>query len=283
MVALVLAGTFLVVAGLERVPRLRFAPSPFLRPFLATDAMWYLLASASSAVSVFLFRPALEGLALPGLDALVGGLPTALRFLVALAVYDFVAFAVHLGIHRSDALWAVHKVHHSSLRLDWLATTRTHVFEHLVRNIPAQAALLALGLPGAEIAVVAVVYAVFALFGHSNLRLDLRWAEPVFVTPRLHRRHHVLATTQRNFGTVFSVWDRLFGLLVAVDTDPDEPFGVPGERETYPQRFADAMRAPARELRARRYSRGPWSSAPPSRRSRPRSPTSGSSGPPATT
>lgn len=245
MVALFLAGAFLVVAGLERVPRLRFAPSPFLRPFLATDALWYLVASGSSALSVLLFRPVLERAALP---VGIGGLPGAMRFVVALAAYDFVAFAVHLGIHRSDALWSVHKVHHSSLRLDWLATTRTHVFEHLVRNIPAQAVLFALGVPGAQVAAVAVVYAVFALLGHSNLAVDLRWAEPVFVTPRLHRRHHVLATTQRNFGTVFSVWDRLFGLLVAVDTDPDEPFGVPGERDTYPQRFADALRAPAREL-----------------------------------
>lgn len=262
MVALYLAGAFLLVAGLERVPRLRFAPSPFLRPHLATDAVWYVVASGSSALSVFLFRPTLERLALPGVDVVADGLPAGLRFLLALAVYDLVAFAVHLGIHRSDTLWAVHKVHHSSLRLDWLATTRTHVFEHLLRNIPAQAVLFTIGVPGAEIAVVAVVYAVFALLGHSNLRLDLRWAEPVFVTPRLHRRHHVVATTQRNFGTVFSVWDRLFGLLVAVDTDPDEPFGVPGEREAYPQRFADAFRAPARELRARRYSRGPWSSVP---------------------
>jgi sterol desaturase/sphingolipid hydroxylase (fatty acid hydroxylase superfamily) len=282
MVTFYLAGAFLLVAGLERVPRLRFAPSPFRRPFLATDALWYVAATGSSAVSVFVFRPVLEHLAVPGVDTAVAGLPAAARFLLALAAYDFVAFAVHLGIHRSDALWAVHKVHHSSLRLDWLATTRTHVFEHLVRSIPAQAVLFALGVPGEQIVVVAVVYALFALLGHSNLRLDLRWAEPVFVTPRLHRRHHVLATTQRNFGTVFSVWDRLFGLLVAVDTEPDEPFGVPGERETYPQRFADAFRAPARELRARRYSRAPWSSAPPSGPSRPPSPSSASSGPPAT-
>jgi sterol desaturase/sphingolipid hydroxylase (fatty acid hydroxylase superfamily) len=283
MVTLYLAGAFLFVASLERVPRLRFAPSPFLRPYLATDTLWYLAATGSSAVSVFVFRPVLENLALPGVAGLTADLPMAARFLLALAAYDFVAFAVHLGIHRSDTLWSVHKVHHSSLRLDWLATTRTHVFEHLVRNIPAQAVLFALGVPGAQIAVVALAYALFALLGHSNLALDLRWAEPVFVTPRLHRRHHVVATTQRNFGTVFSVWDRLFGLLVRQDTDPDEPFGVPGERETYPQRFADAFRAPARELRARRYPQGPWSSAPPSGPSLPPSPSSASSGPPAMT
>ena len=283
MVTVYLVGAFLLVAALERIPRLRFAPWPFLRPFLGTDVLWYLAATVPSAVSVFVFRPVLERLAVPGVATTVAGLPTAGRFLVALAAYDLVAFAVHLGIHRSDTLWAVHKVHHSSLRLDWLATTRTHVFEHLVRNVPAQAALFALGVPGAQIAVVALAYALFALLGHSNLALDLRWAEPVFVTPRLHRRHHVVATTQHNFGTVFSVWDRLFGLLVAVDTDPDEPFGVPGERDTYPQRFADAFRAPARELRARRYPQGPWSSAPPSGPSRRPSPSSASSGPPATT
>ena len=235
-----LTAVFLGVAALERVDRLRFAPSPFRRPYLLTDAGWYLLATGSSLVTALVLRPVLSGLRV--LDT--GGGPAS--FLAALVVYDVVAFFVHVVIHRFDVLWNVHKVHHSSPRLDWLATTRTHLAEHMVRNLPAQVLLVVLGFPVATMTAVAGVYATFALIGHSNLAVDLRWAEAVFITPRLHRIHHVPATTQRNFATVFTFWDRLAGTLLVDDVDPAVAFGVPGEVDTYPQRLRDAMREPFR-------------------------------------
>lgn len=249
---LVLSGVFLFVAGLERIPRLRFAPSRFLRRFLATDAVWYLVATTAALISTVVFRPQLSRLAIPTVADAVDGLPELIRLGLAVVVYDLIAFAVHIGIHRSDALWAVHKVHHSSLQLDWLATTRTHMFEHLVRNLPAQAALFALGMPAATVAATLLIYATFAVVGHSNLRIGGSWLELVFVTPRLHRLHHRPATTQQNFGTVLTVWDRLAGTLVTRDADPDEPIGVPGEIDTYPQQFLAAFGQPLREARARR-------------------------------
>jgi len=248
---------FLAVAALERVPALRFAPSRFLRPHLLTDAAWYAVAAATSLVTAVAFRPQLQRLAIPGVAQRIGAAPTAVALVGAVALYDLVAFHVHRLIHRSDVLWTVHKVHHSTRRLDWLATTRTHMFEHLVRNLPAQAALFAVGIPVPVIAAAIAVYAVFALIGHSNLAVDLRWAEPLFITPRLHRLHHVPATTHNNFGTVFSLWDHLAGTLTVRDTAIDEPIGVPGELDSYPQRFVDAVRQPLRQLRARRADHQP--------------------------
>lgn len=239
---------FLTVAGLERLPRLRFAPSRFLRPWLATDAGWYVLATASGAVSAVVLRPLLSHVRLV---PVAGRWPFAVQLVLAVAVYDAVAFQVHRTIHRSDALWEVHKVHHSSRRLDWLATTRTHLFEHLVRNVPAQMAVVALGLPLPVLTSAVAVYAVFALVGHSNLAVDLRPLEAVFITPRLHRIHHVPRTTDRNFATVFSVWDRMAGTLAVEDVAPDEPTGVPGELDTYPQRLVAAFAEPGRRLRMR--------------------------------
>ena len=49
-----------------------------------------------------------------------------------------------------------------------------------------------------------------------------------------------------NYGGILTIWDRLAGTLVRADTAPDERYGVPGEIDTYPQRFADAFRAPFR-------------------------------------
>ena len=247
----ILTALFLVVAALERVHRLQFRPSALLRPHIGTDALWYLVAGGAAALSTYVFRPVLSHLAIAPLQIGVAAMPAALRLAIAVTIFDFVAFAVHLAIHRSDALWSVHKVHHSSLHLDWLATTRTHMFEHLVRNIPAQAVLFAFGFTSPTISGAILVYALFAVVGHSNLDLDLSVLELIFITPRLHRRHHVPDTTQHNFGTILSIWDRMFKRLLIADTQPDEHFGVPGQVHSYPQRFPDAARQPLRENLAR--------------------------------
>lgn len=246
------SAVLVMVSVLERVPGLQFAPRGLARPFLATDGAWYLVATGANLITTFVFQPVLSRLAVPGVSESVASLPVAPRLVLGLAVYDAVAFLVHVGIHRSEALWSVHKVHHSSLNLDAMATTRTHMFEHMMRNLPAQAALFALGLTAEGVAFVLLVYASFALVGHSNLRIGSRWVELVFITPRLHRLHHVPASSQQNFGTVFTVWDRLSGRLLVRDAAPDVRTGVPGEVDLYPQQFVAAFRQPLREVSRRR-------------------------------
>ena len=246
------SAVLVMVTGLERVPALQFAPRGLTRPFLATDGAWYLVATGANLITTFVFQPVLSRLAVPGVSESVASLPVVPRLVLGLAVYDAVAFLVHVGIHRSEALWSVHKVHHSSLSLDAMATTRTHMFEHLMRNLPAQAALFALGFTAEGVAFVLLVYASFALLGHSNLRIGNPWVELVFITPRLHRLHHVPASSQQNFGTVFTVWDRLSGRLLVRDAAPEERTGVPGELDLYPQRFVAAFRQPLREASSRR-------------------------------
>ena len=240
---------FVAVGALERVPALQFRKAGLLRPFLGTDIAWYGVAGVAMAVSTYVFRPVFSLLTVPGIQRQLDRLGSPARLLLAVAVFDLVAFAVHVMIHRVDMLWNFHKVHHSSLHLDWLATTRTHMFEQLVRNIPAQMTLFVLGFSTRTIALAIAVYALCAVHGHGNLDMNLRFVEPLLITPRLHRSHHVPATTQRNFGTVFSLWDRAAGLLNTKDTETTARFGVPGERETYPQQFRRAAREPFRQNR----------------------------------
>jgi sterol desaturase/sphingolipid hydroxylase (fatty acid hydroxylase superfamily) len=246
---------YVIVSGLERIPSLRFRPQPFRRPFFATDAAWYGLAVAATAVSVYLFRPQLEKLSIEPIARLVDRVPTVGQLLVALLVFDFVSFLVHRQLHRSDVLWNVHKVHHSTLALDGFATTRTHMFENMIRFVPPQAVLFLLGFPAGMVAPVVAIAAVYGISNHSNLGTNLKRIEPLLVTPRLHRRHHVPSTTQSNYGAIFTIWDRAFGTLLRVDTTDDERFGVPGEIDTYPQHFVEAFGEPLRQNLARRAER----------------------------
>jgi sterol desaturase/sphingolipid hydroxylase (fatty acid hydroxylase superfamily) len=195
-------------------------------------------------------RPLLSRLALPGAADVVSAIPTWIALAVAVVVFDGVFFAIHRFLHHSDVLWNVHKVHHSSRHLDVWATTRTHAFEQFVRNVPAQLALFAFGFPAAMVATTVLVIAGFGALNHSNLRMPLSRLEWLVITPRLHRVHHVPGSLHNNYATVLTVWDRAVGSLRRADTAPSAVLGVPGEVASYPQRFADAFREPARQIHA---------------------------------
>jgi sterol desaturase/sphingolipid hydroxylase (fatty acid hydroxylase superfamily) len=246
---------YLVVARLERTRTLRFRVLPAPRPYLGTDLAWYGLAVAATAISVFAFRPVLAMLQIGPVRDAVTSVPVWLQLGIALVVFDYVSFLVHVGLHRSDTLWNLHKVHHSSLYLDGFATTRNHPVENLLRFVPGQAVLFLMGMGVGVVAPAVAIAAIYGVSNHSNLRVNPAWLEVVLVTPRIHRRHHVPETTHRNYGAIFTIWDRLFGTLLRRDTAPDERFGVPGEIDSYPQAFRSAAPYPLVQIRDRRAQR----------------------------
>jgi sterol desaturase/sphingolipid hydroxylase (fatty acid hydroxylase superfamily) len=249
----VLTATFVAVGSLERIPRLQHTPSRIRRPWFETDLLWYLVAAFAAGVSTFVMRPLLVRLAAPGLSDLVGAVPGPVALFVAVIIFDGVFFVIHTMLHRSDVLWNVHKVHHSSPHLDVLATTRTHAFEHLVRNVPSQLVLFALGFSANTIATAVLLLAAFGALNHSNLRLPLRGVEWLLITPRLHRVHHVPSSTLNNYATIFSVWDRVTGTLRLTDAPDGTVLGIPCEIDSYPQSFIPAFLEPARQTRAQRH------------------------------
>jgi sterol desaturase/sphingolipid hydroxylase (fatty acid hydroxylase superfamily) len=250
-----LGAVYLVVGFLERRPTLRFRVLTAPRPYLATDIAWYAVAAAATALSVFVFRPVLSAVAIAPLADRVDDLPLVAKLLLGLVVFDFVSFLVHMGLHRSDVLWSLHKVHHSTLELDGFATTRTHMFENLVRFVPGQLVLFLIGMPVSTVALTVGIAAIYGVSNHSNLDIRAPWIEAVLVTPRLHRRHHVPTTTQNNYAAIFTIWDRVFGTLVRTDTTDDERYGVPGEIDTYPQHFTQALREPFLQIRQTRQAK----------------------------
>jgi sterol desaturase/sphingolipid hydroxylase (fatty acid hydroxylase superfamily) len=239
-----LSVVYLVVGRLERVPALRFRRLSSPRAYLATDGAWYVVAIAATAVSVFVFRPVLTTVALGPARDLLAGAPFIAKLLIGVVVFDLVSFLVHRALHRYDALWSIHKVHHSTLELDGFATTRTHMAENLLRFVPGQALLFLIGMPVSVVAPTVAIAAIYGVSNHSNIGLDLRFLEPLLVTPRLHRRHHVPSTTMNNYGGIFTIWDRLARTLTRIDMTDDERYGVPGEIDTYPQHFPAAFRQP---------------------------------------
>ncbi len=233
---------FTLIAA-ERSARLRRVPAPFLRPHLASDLIFF--ATGALGLGLAMRTGAAQLAAALGV-APIGAWPTGVAALTTLAAYDANAWLVHWLLHRYEPLWRLHKVHHASPHLDWLATFRAHPIEHALRHAGSPVLLLLLGFPAAHVALAGVVYAAWAALGHANLHVCWGALEWLLITPRLHHLHHVPETSERNLGTIFSLWDRLAGRLTRRTAPRSAALGVPGEEASYPQRWWPQIREPFR-------------------------------------
>ena len=112
-------------------------------------------------------------------------------------------------------LWEFHQVHHSQRELNYLSDLRVHPLDwiaaQLVQFIPFFCLSLDEAVP--TFATIEIFKIVHTRFCHTNLRTNLGWLRYLLVTPQSHRVHHSLEIghIDRNFGVIFSFWDRLFG------------------------------------------------------------------------
>jgi sterol desaturase/sphingolipid hydroxylase (fatty acid hydroxylase superfamily) len=207
----------------------RFAAHPVsYRKVLARDVGAYMLVVLLGVPVGAVVGAALSLFPEVSLLPRVQGLPPWASIPLAILGSDFAIYWVHRLIH-TRPFWRIHRWHHSPRHMYWLAGARTSVLQGLLYSL-FPLIFIALGVPPAFIA----GYALFATFGnhwmHSNLRFRSRWLEVVLVTPRIHHVHHSSDPRHhgRNFGSIFCVWDRMFGTFF----DPDDvsaplDFGIP--------------------------------------------------------
>ncbi len=143
----------------------------------------------------------------------VQALPFLVKLIVFLLLIDLSAYWMHRLWH-TTWFWRVHKWHHAPAYMYWLAGVRASLPQVVMAGIP-----FALWLPILKPVPSSffVLYSAFLIvtnnWMHMNVAWRSRWLEWVFVTPRYHHIHHgdVPGFYMRNFGVVFTFWDRLFG------------------------------------------------------------------------
>lgn len=151
-------------------------------------------------------------------------------FMVSFMLLDLGEYIYHVTMHKIKRLWMFHAVHHSDNIVDVSTTLREHPAETFIRN---SFTLLWIFFSGAifwTLFLRQLIQIASNLLAHMNCRLPKKVdaiLAIVFITPNLHQVHHHYQKpyTDRNYGDVLSIWDRLFGTFCRLPHE-DIIFGV---------------------------------------------------------
>lgn len=186
------------------------------------------------------------GFALPRWQGSLAGAPFWPSFAVILLVAEFCQYWLHRWAHdtrKHPLLYGMHRTHHSAPYVNVTLMYRTNLFWVFVHSYTWVTAIaIYLGLTAA-----AGAFYLSIMFWNVITHSDWRWDdaiiarvpggarlvqafELVFVTPRIHHTHHGYGhdgKAYRNFCTMLSIWDRLFGTLHVPQGRPWR-YGLPG-------------------------------------------------------
>jgi len=176
---------------------------------LAVDAVLVapLLALLLAAVGAWMQT---NGLRLVSADQW-SSLPHWLMLFTAVFIGDFVGYWRH-RLEHTALLWPTHAIHHSDTAMTWTTLFRFHPLNRLTTALIDTTALALLGLPPWALAANLMIRHYYGMFIHMDLPWTYGPLGRVFVSPAMHRWHHVRDAdgAGANFATVFSVFDQAF-------------------------------------------------------------------------
>ncbi len=174
--------------------------------------------------------------------------------LISFLVLDFFGgWLVHLVQHKTPALWRFHVIHHSDNNVDVTTGLRHHPIESVLRGVFFLAGVVVAGAPMYAVMIFQTLLVLATQFTHANIQLP-RWLDKplsyVLVSPNMHKVHHHWKQpyTDRNYGAVLAIWDRMFGTYEHLDPSSIR-YGLdryyPNEHD---ENFGRLMRHPFRRM-----------------------------------
>lgn len=187
------------------------------------------------------------GKLMPGLQGSLSEAPVWAGALGLLLIGEFLFYWIHRAAHnpaKHPHLFNMHATHHSARFLNLSVMSRYNVFWPLVQPYSWMIALgFYLGMQEAATLFFVTIMA-WNTLTHTNFRWDdtiakylpfgpriVQTIELIFITPKLHHAHHGYGKEGkafRNFCTLFSFYDRLFGTLY-IPTERPQHYGIIGK------------------------------------------------------
>lgn len=208
-------GTALILA-VEHLFPVDHGQKTFTVGFLQ-DIVWVGLQAIFSAVILTVYVKFLVSVYKEHFDFLtvrsIGEMPLLLKYTVWILAVDLSSWCHHWVKHKVPWFWQLHAVHHSQKELNLFTDLRYHAFEYLISRTLVTFPLLTLQTNLQEIVYFNLFHEWYTHLYHARIRSDFGWLRYVLVTPQSHRIHHSSETAHhdKNFGVIFSFWDRLFG------------------------------------------------------------------------
>lgn len=203
-----------------------------IKTHLKTDILAFVFLAVSVNFSRFVVPLFYDSIGFKTLGLLEATLnwPFFFKLIGAHLISDFMLYWIHRFMHKGGFLWRTHQWHHSAESLYWFSGFRTSFMHAFIYAFPqVLVGFYIFKFTPLELGIGFGVGAISNLFTHSNLALPkwlpLHW---VFVTPDFHHPHHSqMGTQNKNFGNVFTFWDRLFGSYVdPKKIRPDFKYGL---------------------------------------------------------
>lgn len=184
---------------------------------------------------------ALLGIHEPLLGGPAGPVTIVIFTATMLIAYDISYYLYHVAQHRVPFLWELHKVHHSAEVLVGITKDRVHPLDEIMNRvwdglIPG----LCLGvwsliaLDPVEVTIFGInVYVMRNILmmdfvRHTHLKISFGALNNVVLCPHWHQLHHSTDPRHfdKNFGLMFSFWDRWFGTLCVPEPGESFQFGL---------------------------------------------------------
>ncbi len=179
----------------------------------------------------------------PDVYGWMGEWPWALQFTAFFLFNDFGRYWLHRWHHEIGWLWRIHRVHHTVVEMDALSVFRVHVLEGLIKYGLMVLPFRFIGIDDSVIIVYSSVDILKGFWHHANLRTSIGRLNYIFNSAELHWWHHSTEARGQlaNYGSVLSIWDRLFGTFYFAKGEWPEKIGVEGMEgfpDTYIGQFA---------------------------------------------
>lgn len=157
-----------------------------------------------------------------------------LQVIIMFLIQDFMEYWAHFLLHRVDALWAFHKIHHAQEELGAGSTRRFHFVEMFVFKPLIYIPFSMIGYSVTDYFLFQITVLNFwGFFTHMNIRLNFGPLNYIINTPETHMWHHAKNIPGQygvNYASILNIWDLMFGHFY-LPKDQRPVLGIPDQKE----------------------------------------------------
>lgn len=149
-------------------------------------------------------------------------------YVLCLIWIDFWRYWAHRIAHENRFWWATHVTHHNSAKYNWSVSFRLGWTQHIKIIFFIPVALL--GFHPVVFFITHQIEVLYQFWIHTEYIKKLpRPIEYFFTTPSHHRVHHARNEKylDKNYGSTFIIWDRIFGTFQPEEERPDYGITTP--------------------------------------------------------